>query len=175
MRQTMTMLLLVFFVFLTHLSSWAVVTPNSTILPQAPMLGRIQLLNGTGAYAIAAGAATVSNTLAAYTCGANGSKVTGMVAASNDSAARDVTVFMVPASNVPYIITTVTIPITAGQVAGTPPVNLFSPANTPGLPVDSDGNSYLLCQTGDVIRVGVRTTAVTANLAITVLTIGMDF
>lgn len=151
---------------------WAATAPS---FAPTPILGRIQLLNGTGAYAIAAGAATVTNTLAAYTCGATGSKITGMLAASNDSAARDLTVFMVPASNVPYILTTVTIPITAGQVAGTPPVNLLSPANMPGLPIDSDGNPYLLCQTGDVIRVGIRTTAVTANLAVTVLTIGNDF
>jgi len=156
-------------------AAWAAVTATP-VFSQAPRLGRIQLLNGTGAYAIASGAATVTNTLAAFTCNAtNGSKITGMVVGSNDSAARDVTVFMVPTSNVPYIVTTVTIPITAGQVAGTPPVNMLSPANTPGLPVDSDGNPYLLCEAGDVIRVGVRTTAVTTNLAITVLTVGSDF
>lgn len=148
---------------------------STGVFPQAAKIGRVQLLNGTGAYAIASGAATVTNTLALYTCGADGSKITSIIASSNDTAARDVTVFMVPASNVPYAITTVTVPITAGTIAATPGVNFLSATNTPGLPVDSDGNPYILCQSGDVIRVGVKTTAVTANLAIMMLAIGADF
>ena len=149
------------------------VLSNLATFPQTPKLGRIQILNGTGAYAIASGGATVSNTVAAFTCGSQGSKITGIIVGSNDSAARDLTLFMVPASNVPYIITTVTIPITAGQAAGTPPVNLISPVNVPGLPTDSDG-PYLFCESGDVIRVGVKV-AVTANLLISVLVVGSDY
>lgn len=161
----------------TLLLAASIVSAAVTATPvfiQTPKLGRIQILNGTGAYAIASGAATVTNTVAAYTCGANGSKITGIIASSNDSASRELTVFMVPASNVPYIITTATIPITAGQLAGTPPVSMLSATNAPGLPMDSDGNPYLLCESGDVIRVGVKV-AVTSNLVVTVLVVASDF
>ena len=154
-------------------ASEALAVTATPVFVQTPRLGRIQLLNGTGAYAIASGGATVSGTLAAYTCTV-AAKITGMIAAGNDTVARDLTVFMVPASNIPYILTTVTVPITAGQVAGTPPVNLLSQANTPGLPVDSDGNPFLLCEAGDVIRVGVKV-AVSATLLISVLTVAQDF
>lgn len=167
-------LTLILVLVLAPLRGWAAVTATP-VFAQTPMLGRVQILNGTGAYAIASGAATVTNTVALYTCGANGSKITGIVGTSNDTAAATITVFLVPASNVPYAITTVSVPITAGTIAATPPVNFLSPANTPGLPVDSDGNPYILCQSGDVIRVGAKTTAVTANLAVMMVAVGSDF
>jgi len=129
------------------------------------------------AYVINAGGTAVTNTVAAFTCKttAGGSKIVSLLAAGNESAARDVTVFMVPtASSIPYILTTVTVPITAGQATGVPPVNLLSPANTPGLPIDENGNPFLLCETGDVIRVGARTT-MTASTILTFLAVGSDF
>lgn len=143
------------------------------VFVQTPKLGRTQLVAAT-LYAINAGGTAVTNTVAVYTCGANGSKITGIVAATNESAARDVTLFIVPASNVPYILTTVNVPIGAGTLNGTPPVNLLSPSNTPGLPTDSDGNAYLQCESGDVIRAGSKTT-MTASTITTFLAIGGDF
>lgn len=170
MAQRILLLLLV----LVGTPAWAVITATPS-LPQKPKYGRQQILNGTGICSIASGAATLTNGIVAYTCGADGSKITGMIATSNDTAALTLMVFMVPASAKPYLLTTVAIPAGSGFLTTASAVNVFAPAVTPGLPLDSDRNPYLLCESGDTIVVGVKTTIVTSGLAIFTTVIAADF
>lgn len=152
----------------------AAVTATPVFLQKIGTTHLAQIINSTGFAVIATDAASVTNTVAAYTCGADGSKITGMVAGSTDTATALLEVFIVNTSKV-YLLGTFTVPINAGNVSSTPVLNLMSSANMPGLPADSDGNPYFTCVTGDVIRVGVQTAAVTANKAVTVTVVGADF
>src|SRR6266851_9644398 len=129
---------------LLFLSADAAVTPNSAIFVQTPKFPHLQLTNANG---------TTAQTL--YACGTNGSKIYGMWVTSTDTAARDVRISVLNTST--YVQTTVTVPITAGNVAGTPGVNFMSPANWPGLPVDSDGNPYFNCASGDTLQAAAVT------------------
>jgi hypothetical protein len=92
---------------------------------------------------------------------ANGTKVVSLIAASSDTAARDVT-WGITKSTVFYPHGTKTVPVNAGSIAATPPVNLMDPAVTPGLPVDNDGNPYVFLENGDTLQVKSLTTVTTA-------------
>lgn len=152
----------------------AAVTANSFIAPQTPANGKAQIISTTSTLVIANnGASVTSGAVTAYTCGANGSKITGIFAGSNDTAAMTLQVILV--NTTVYALATVTVGINAGSVVGTPVVNILTPANMPGLPMDSDGNPYLYCNSGDLIRVGVLTTAVTANKYLSVVVVAADF
>jgi len=144
------------------------------VFVQTPKLGEAQVLNATSTVAIASNAASATGTVTAYTCGANGSKIVGILAGSTDTSAMTLEVMVINSSKV-YVLTIAAVPAGAGTAASTPPVNVFSSANTPGLPIDSDGNPFLYCASGDTIAVGVITTAVTANKAVTALVFAADF
>ena len=147
------------------------------VFVQFPNNGKAQIINGSGFYVIAADGASVTNTVLLYTCETtNGaaSKIVSITASSNDTVARDVTVFLINASKA-YPITTVTLPINAGTSAATAPVALMTPITMPGYPLDSDGNPYLTCVTGDTIRVGVPTAVVTATKVISVIAVAADY
>lgn len=134
-------------------------------LPQFPKCGKVQILP-----------ADASALKTAYPGGTNGSKVTGVVASSTDTAARDVQIGTFNTGTaIFYPLATVTIPANAGNLAGTPPVNLLAPAVIPGLPLDSDGNPYIFLIDGnDSVQVKALTT-VTAAKAISINSIGGDF
>jgi hypothetical protein len=126
-------------------------TPNSAITVQTPKVGLVQIAN-----------ADASNLKTVVTAGANGSKVSSLVVSSSDTSSRDVQ-WGRSRSTVFYPIATVTIPATAGQVAGTAPIDLFSPANAPGLPVDNDGQPYIFLESGDTLDIKALTTVTTAK------------
>lgn len=176
MRRVRPWIALLVALELASVPAWAAVTANSLVSPQTPNRGIAQVLNATGAILIAANNASVANSVVAYTCATTAgaaTKINAMWAGSTDTVARDVQILLVNTSKV-YVIATVTVAIGAGTVAGTPMVNLLSAANAPGLPVDSDGNPYLTCVSGDTIVVGTLV-APTANKAITVITNAADF
>jgi hypothetical protein len=136
------------------------VTPTGAF-PQNPKSGKVQILN-----------ADASNLKTIYTGGANGSKITSVVATSSDTSARDVTIG-ISNSGTFYPFYTVTIAITAGQIAATPPVNLL-PAGI-GLPVDNDGQTYIFLQSAsDTLQVKALTT-VTSAKEIDINSFGADF
>lgn len=93
----------------------------------------------------------------------NGTKVVSLIAASDDTAARDVT-WGVTRGGTFHPLGTKTIPITAGTIAATPPVNLMDPAIVPGLPVDNDGNPYVFLESGDTLQAKSLTTVTSAKL-----------
>ncbi len=125
---------------------------STPALPQAPISSKIQILP-----ADASGLKTV------YTGGSNGSKIVSVIVSSSDTSTRDVQLGITRTA-VFYPLCTVTIPITAGQVAGTPPINLLSPSNVPGLPVDNDGQTFIfLTDASDSLQIKALTTVTTAK------------
>lgn len=141
------------------------VTPNSVITLQAPKLDLLQFstLDTAGTY----------KTLA--TGGANGTKITGLWASNADSTAHLLTVGINrnAGPNQPFAATT--LPISAGIANGVPPVNLLSASVWPGLPVDSDGNPYLLLQSTADLLVATYTLAFVAAGLINLGTVRGDF
>ena len=112
------------------------------VFVQTPKFAHVQITNANN---------LTAQTL--YTCGANGSKIIGMWATSTDTTARDVQISILNTST--YNMVTILVPINAGSVDTTPAVNLMSLANMPGLPLDSDGNPFFYCASGDVIQAGM--------------------
>lgn len=102
----------------------------------------------------------------------NPTKVTAVMATSSDTASRDVTLY-VTKGGVDYPLGTVNIPITAGTITATPAVNLLDPAKIPGLPIDSDGQRYLLLEAGAVLKAAVLV-AVTAAKAINLVAVAAE-
>lgn len=138
-------------------------TPHTVpTFPYQPQQSRIQILPAD---------AQAQKTIA--TAGGNGSKLIGLNVSSTDTVARDVTLSLTNGGT-SYPLATKTIPIGAGTVAGTPPVNLLDPAVIPGLPVDSDGNSFLFMVSGDTLTANALVT-VTAAKAITLHATFSDF
>src|SRR2546421_6998035 len=161
MRKLQSAVGVLLVVLLLFLSADAAVTPNAPIFVQTPKFPHLQLTNANG---------TTAQTL--YACGTNGSKITAMWATSTDTAARDIRISVLNTST--YVQTTVTVPLSSGNVAGAPAVNLMSPTNWPGLPIDSDGNPYFLCASGDTLQAAAVTTITTA-LFVNILLTAADF
>jgi hypothetical protein len=114
---------------------------------------------------------TTAKTL--VTAGSSGTKVVSLTATSTDSTARVITVSLVRSATA-YVLTTVTVPITAGTDGTTPSVNLLNTSIFPGLPVDNDGQPYLFLQSGDTLTVA-STVTVTAAKAISFTSVVGDF
>lgn len=106
------------------------------------------------------------------TAGANGTKVSGLTATSNDTS-RIVVVSLVR-SAVVYILATVTVAANAGTDGTTAATNLINTTIIPGLPIDNDGQPYLLMKSGDTLTANVTVT-VTAAKTISIAAIGADF
>lgn len=118
-------------------------------LPRMPRKGLVQIAN-----------ADASAQKTVITAGANGNKVVNLIASSTDTSARDVQVSLVRSSTT-YVLATTTVPITAGFVAATPPVDLL--ALIPNLPRDQDGQPYLFLESGDTLVVNALTTVTSAK------------
>jgi hypothetical protein len=109
-----------------------------------------------------------------YTGGANGSKIVAVFASSTDTSTRDVQIG-VTRSGTFFPLCTITVAITAGTVAGTSPASLLSSSAIPSLPVDNDGQTYiLLSDSTDLLQVKALTT-VTGAKEIDITAIGADF
>ena len=132
------------------------------IFPQAPRNGKVTIVNADG---------TALKTV--YTADADGSKIVSLMAVSTDSSARVVEVGITNGGNFSQI-GCVNVPIDAGTITGTPAVNLLNLTSMPGLPIDNDGQPYLLLISGDTLQVRVQV-AVTAAETIFVTAIASDF
>ena len=117
-----------------------------------PKLGLAQIAN-----------ADASAKKSVVSAGASGSKVLGLLAASTDTSARIIQIVLTR-SSVDYIIGAVSVPAGSGTDGTNPQINLFNTTSCPGLPVDNDGQPYLLMVSGDTLSVLSTTTVTTAKL-----------
>jgi hypothetical protein len=129
----------------------AAVTTNQAVFVQKPRWPHLQIV---------AADTTTAKTL--FTCPADGAKIVGMFVTTSDTTANGVQISVLNTST--YVIATVTVPLSAGYVAGAPAVNLLSGTNWPGLPLDSDGNPYFYCESGDVLQAAATLTLVSAEV-----------
>lgn len=141
------------------------VTPNSVITLQTPKLDILQFST--------LDAAATFKTLA--TGGVNGSKISGLWASNTDSTAHLLTVGIQRSAGPNQAFVATTLPISAGVANGVPPVNLFAPTIWPGLPLDSDGNPFILLQSTADLLVATYTLAFVAGGLINLGTVRGDF
>jgi hypothetical protein len=149
------------------------VTPNSAVLPQTPRSALAQIVNGTG-----------TSLLALVTGGANASKIGSVIAANSDTNAYTLQLVVnaggslsgggVVSGGTNYLLASVAIPASAGNVAGTPPVGVLSSANLPGIALDSTGAPYLYLDAGNYLCIGL-TAAIAAGKAISAIATVADF
>ena len=128
----------------------------------SPMSDVAQITNATGTAAV---------TLT--TAGSNGSRRFSLACASTDTAAHSLVVAKVR-SGVSYLLATVNIPASSGNVAGTPRVAVLSTTNFPGVPLDPTGNPFLTLQSGDTLTIAV-TASVTSGDVVACEASGVDF
>ena len=114
-----------------------------------------------------------TNLVTVLTPPTNGSKVVGIMVTSDDSSARDLQL-VVTKGGVDYPIGTIQIAITAGTIAATAAVNMLDVAKLPGLPIDRDGQRYLLLESGAVLKAKVLV-AVTSAKFINIVALHSDF
>ena len=103
--------------------------------------------------------ADTTNRKTLITAGADGNKVTGISAINTDTVNDRLLQFWVSRGGVFFLLNTVNVPLTSGNVATVPPVNIFS--NWSGLPLDNDGQKYLYLESGDVLSVASTGTVAT--------------
>jgi hypothetical protein len=145
------------------------------IYPQTVKNWAGRLLPGTGAYTVPSTVTTATTNLVAVATGdTNGDKIESLIATSTDTAAQSLVVAIISAVDT-EILGVVTIPITAGTIAGTPPVNLLSPSgNLAGCAFDANGNKYIYLPSGSTLYIGTLA-AVTAAKSIQVYGSGGQF
>jgi hypothetical protein len=142
--------------------SWAVVTANSIVTAQTPRAYKAQITSASG---------TTPVSLVAG--GVNGTKVISIVCSNTDISAYNVT-FAVSRSSINYVLGTVAIAASAGNLAGSPPVSILNTTNVPGIPQDSDGNPYLFLEPTDTLLM-TNGSAIAAGKAISCHTVAADF
>ena len=117
--------------------------------------------------------ATGTGQVTLTTAGANGSRRNSLSCSNTDTNPYNLQVFKVRSAT-SYLLGTVTIAASSGNAAGTPRVNVLTPNNFPGLPVDQTGNSYITAESGDTITIA-STGTVSATKIISCTTDGVDF
>lgn len=129
-------------------------TPNSIITPQALQSGSptngLTNANGTAAVTI-------------FTAGSNGSILSAINVYSTDTSTGTMTLNKV-ISGTTYPLVTTQIPIQAGNVTGTPPVNLLSSGVFPSLPRDYYGNPVLFVAAGETLTVAMSVAPTSAKI-----------
>jgi hypothetical protein len=120
---------------------------------KTPNVGLAQISTGSG-----------TNLVTAYTGGVNGSKISGITLFQTSTATLTVNLYVVTAST-NYYITQVSVPTVTATTA--------FPTT---LPVDSDGNTFLiLASTTDSVQVQSNATLPTATSVLSIITTAGDF
>ena len=133
---------------------------------KTPNRGLVELTTGTGS----------SGLVTVYLAGTNGSKIVGMWATASTTTAQDLQWGITNNASTFYLMGTVSIPAGAGSTDSIPAVNLMSSTAVPGMPLDSDGNYYLLlASTADALQAKSPTLIGTTGGLITVTAISGDF
>jgi hypothetical protein len=140
------------------------VTPNSPIFAQIPNRGVLQFTssNTAGTYA----------TL--YTAGANGSVCKALWIDNNDAGATHLVTVQIVNGGTKYGGIALTSVSSAGFASGTGPQSLLASAIWPGLPLDENGNPYLILISGDTLQ-ATFATAITSGDQLDLHAICADF
>ena len=139
-------------------------TSNVAIYPQTgPAAWALEITNAIG---------TTVTTLA--TGGANGSIVESLNVASNDATLAHTFQVYLNNGTTAMLLGSVNIPISAGNVTGTPAIDILRSGALPGLPVDANGNYVLYVPNGWTLQVAV-TAAVTAAEFLFVVAQGVNY
>jgi hypothetical protein len=142
-------------------------TPN---FPGAPRLGIVTIVP-----------ADTTNNKALFAAGSSGSKVVSVTIQSSDSANRDVRLSILR-GGVTFPLTQLNVPLNSGNTNAVPPVAALQTSQSGGtpssptgiLPIDQDGQVYILLNSGDVLQINAPV-AVTAATQITAFALGCDF
>ena len=149
------------FVFLS-LNANAAVTPTP-VFAQGPKPYVQQILPaGTTATAIL------------VTAGSNGTIIKGIECTNTDTAAASVVQFNLARSAVNYLMASVNVPLSSGNTSAAAAVNMMSPTNWPGLPVDAAGNPFINLASGDTLLMNVTVT-VNSGKVVSCIAIGADY
>ena len=104
----------------------------------------------------------------------NGVTIDSIIASSSDTTARDICLYLT-ISSTNYLIAQIQIPITAGQVNSTPPVNILkggiTPGSFPGLSLDASGNPIIKLASGSTLSVNAPVT-ITSGKTINIIASG---
>lgn len=96
------------------------------------------------------------------TAGANGSRVSSIVVSTTDTTTRDLQLWLTRSAT-SYLIGTVNIPLSAGNVNSAPSINILGNSQIPGLPLDANGNPYIDLKAADVLAIATTTTVTAAK------------
>lgn len=151
--------------FALSLPALAAVTPNSVVTAQTPNRGIVQFLQGTD---------TAGTYKTLYTAGSSGSKCFALWETNNDASATHLVTVQIVNSAVKYGGVAVTSVLSEGFANGVPAKNFFSSSIWPGLPMDSDGNPYLLLVSGDTLQ-ATFATALTSTDVLNLTAVCVDF
>lgn len=133
----------------------AAVTPNSVVTPQTPNRGVVQFLQGTDS-------AGTYKTI--YTGGSNGSKCIAGWETNNDGSATHLITVEVVNGGVNYGGTAFTTISNDGYANATPSKSFIAAGQWVGLPIDSDGNSFIFLANGDTLKATFATALTSAKL-----------
>lgn len=119
--------------------------------------------------------ADASNKKTVYTGGTNGSKVENILITNTDTVAY-LLQFFFTISATDYLIASVNIPASSGNLATVVCVNPMATSTSwgPALNLDANGNPYLYIANGTTLK-AASTTTVTAAKTITIVAQGGDF
>jgi hypothetical protein len=119
-----------------------------------PKPSQVNVVNadGTSAKTIVTGASSSSSIA---------TKITALTVASDDTSSRIFKISKVRSAT-SYFLCAVTVPAGAGTDGSTGSVNCFSTSVIPGLPVDNDGQAYVMLASGDTLTATLSTGSVTA-------------
>lgn len=111
-----------------------------------------------------------------FTAGSNGSKVTAILVSTDDGTATHVLTLQIKRSSTGYPLVWYLLPVNAadGTVATVDMLSGGPSGLLAGLPVDNDGQKYLLLKSGDTLELTFAT-ALTASKRINCTVIGADF
>lgn len=122
-------------------------------------------VNSSGFLSIGNADASTQKTI--YVGGANGSQVTHVNVTNNDVTARDLQLsILIAGTN--FIVSTVTIPLSAGNTNAAPAIAFFRSTQIPGMSLDSNGNPFLYLPSGATLQ-GKTLTTVGANSSVFVI------
>jgi len=142
----------------------AALSPNSIVTAQTPNRGILQFTSSSSAGTYA--------TL--YTAGTNGSICKAIWSDNSDGSATHLISVQVVNAGTKYGGVALTSVSNAGFANATPPQSLFSAATWPGLPLDQNGNPYLILVSGDTLQ-ATFATAITASTQLDLHAVCSDF